>query len=977
MAVALLPKKKSKRSASPRAFEEEDEDMVIISRLEKEPWQPDLLLERQVDKSPVDQRFKAHETAASSSPAAALTSSGSGNAPETATATNTGPAGFQGVIPVIIKSPSSVITTADSDCVDSIFEDPAPKIPGIQEYLQQTQQEQQRHQEEMQRQKDKLQYQLPGQFTRQQRQDQDPAPYLYRNSFHGDSSPFLDQEERPTLDLQQSSEHEPLTADDSTPEKVLTDTDNVIDSLQSLKHLAMLALDGLLQQVVSEVTSSDPAHNPDETTLEARAMIRRKSYPLLGIENSGQDQLKDQPAVKPKASISNTPIAGMAASSLERLDELARKVDQLAVVATEEQANHAPCSVSETRDVSAMPTDPTAHNPPSTLQESHQPHQQSQKSRLDPSQVFESQEYQLACALAALLACTYRILNRLQEQQDQLEQPRRGRLPSRTESADSGLDQAAKLWKRLSSNSFARNAHSLKNNTLPGSSLRGDALGSADEPRASLSSDGLMSNSGTNGFMQSINKQVRTLRSRRTQSTSQIEVPHSSSRSLLDPSRRLGGGGGRLFSTLGLSSPLSSAKNRLQASEAAVENEQTKELDQDWAELDKLMDEMSHLWLFVECLEDDTAGSTPAAATATAANDRNPFHDRHQIPSQPPTATTMRTEQAAIDSSLISSSVLDFDLQTLDLSIGDDLPRYDEDSAQYRTLEKLDSDTAASTAREPGQTQTHPSVVGPDDEKTRFDLNNVMSAIERLSKVAPRMDNQRVQLSTSQKRQMAQAHVAHTIERLSKGRWEDQRADVPTATQRARDLNGLVNQIVESARASYSTQRAELSPKQQWKLEGAKIGDKIERGEKMRMANQDWASPETVLLKDMTRLTNALYQQSSSSKAFATQRFTVSEDKAKNMALQGIISKIERVSGRRLENQDAMPPVLCNNKSKTGSVPEKQQQQQQQQDHESSSKAKEKDLQEMMNQVAGAGGGPKRKTAMASQRAEFHPGNKA
>ncbi|CAO3572195.1 unnamed protein product [Mortierella alpina] len=965
MAVALLPKKKSKnrsrqRSASPRAFEEEDEDMVIISRLEQEPWQPDLLLERRSDKSPVDQRFKAHETTASSSLATALNSSSPGTAPETEidASTSKSSAGFQGVIPVIIKSPSSVITTADSDCVDSIFEDHAPKISGIQEYLQQTQQEQQRQQEAMQRQKEKLQYQLPAQFTRQQRQDQDPAPYLYRNSFHGDVSPFLDEEERPNLDLRRSSVHEPQPADKSTLEKVIADSDNVIESLQSLKHLAMLALDGLLQQVVSEVTSSDPAHNPDETTLQARAMIRRKSYPLLGIENGAQDQEKNQGTVNPKASLSNTPIAGMAASSLERLDELARKVDQLAVVATEERA-------SETRDASATQTNLTAHIRSSAPQESHQQPQPSQQPRLDPSQVFESQEYQLACALAALLACTYRILNRLQDQQDQQEQPRRGRLPSRTESADSGLDQAAKLWKRLSSNSFAKNSHSTKNTALPGSSLRGDALSSSAEPRASLSSDSIMSNSGTNGFMQSINKQVRTLRSRRTQSTSQIEVPHSSasSRSLLDPAKRLGGGG-RLFSTLGMNSPLGSAKQSL-PSEAGVENEQTKELEHDWTELDRLMEEMSHLWLFVECLEDDPTGTTTATATATATtNDRNPFHDRHQIPSQ-----STRTERAAaVDTSFISSSIVDFDLQTLDLSIGEDLPRYDEHSPQYKTLEKLGSNVPTSTLGHPGQqTQTSTSVAGPDDEKTRFDLNNVMSAIERLSKVAPRLDNQRVQLSTSQKRQMAQAHVAHTIERLSKGRWEDQRADVPTATQRTRDLNGLVNQIVESARASYSTQRAELSPKQQWKLEGARIGDKIERGEKMRMANQDWASPESVLLKDMTRLTNALYQQSSSSKAFATQRFTVSEDKAKNMALQGIISKIERVSGRRLENQDAMPPLT--HKSKSASVSSGKQ------DFESS-KAKEKELQEMMNQVAGAGGGAKRKTAMASQRAEFHPGGK-
>ena len=198
--------------------------MVIISRLEKEPWQPDLLLERQSDKSPVDQRFKAHETAASSSTATALASMDPGTAQDAETARST-PAGFQGVIPVIIKSPSSIITTADSDCVDSIFEDHAPKIPGIQEYLQQTQQEQQRQQEELRKQKEKMQYQLPAQFTRQQSQDQDPAPYLYRNSFHGDSSPFLDEEEPPAADLRRSSVHEPQTTVEPTPDKTMTDTD--------------------------------------------------------------------------------------------------------------------------------------------------------------------------------------------------------------------------------------------------------------------------------------------------------------------------------------------------------------------------------------------------------------------------------------------------------------------------------------------------------------------------------------------------------------------------------------------------------------------------------------------------------------------------------------------------------------------------------------------------------------------------------
>lgn len=124
-------------------------------------------------------------------------------------------------------------------------------------------------------------------------------------------------------------------------------------------------------------------------------------------------------------------------------------------------------------------------------------------------------------------------------------------------------------------------------------------------------------------------------------------------------------------------------------------------------------------------------------------------------------------------------------------------------------------------------------------------------------------------------------------------------------------------------------------------------------------------SPESVLIKDMTRLTNALYQQTASTEAFETQRFTMTEDKARNMALQGILSKIERVSGRRMGNQDALPPVTKSKPNSTSSSSCENTYE------DESSKARE--LQEMIDQVVGSGGGPKRRTAMASQRAEFNP----
>ncbi|KAF9358309.1 hypothetical protein BGX26_002053 [Mortierella sp. AD094] len=1105
MAVAMLAKKKLKnRSRQRRAFEEEDEDMVIISRLENEPWQPDLLLERQSDKTnhtnPPDQRYMAHQTSAYS-PLTSLTAAATDSTTNAnASSSVQQPSGFQGVIPVIIKSPSSVITTTDSDYVESIFEDHAPKIPGIEEYLQQTHQQQQllqQQQQEMQMQMQmqlQLQYQMPAhlqtnnnndtsdnlnndtarrQQSQLQYQQQYSVPQQYRNSFHGHSGTSLfamEEEERPILQSRSLSTHEPSIRGESPMEKIMSDNEDVTESLQSLKNLTMLALDGLLQQVVSGVTASDPVHNPDETTLQARALIRRSSIPLLDLVGGGGGQQDLQESITQnkqegvgrinaipstlssgvneneiisddisscpiQRSISDTPIAGLAASSFERLDELARKVDQLTAVANNEhqQPSNGIASFNRTREVLHEPVDIPLRQQQDSLtrltvpQPQQQQQQQQQTVRMDPSHVFESQEYQLACALAAMLACIYRILNQMQKP----------RIPQRTESVDSGLDQASRLWKRLSSNNFVRNP---LRPSIPSSmsspstiatlqnreSTTTTSAPSSPEKRvlgATENASGNNSN-GTTGFIQSINKQVRTLRSRRTQSTSHIEVG-SNSKSFQ----------GRLLGGLGFSSSGNASKSQGLHPGDAAQTKSSKELEHEWEELDKLMDEMGHLWRFVECIEDSDeaeevattslSATPPTAVESTGVDTQDPFHGRNQIQQQ----QQQRRQQTITVSSMTANTTStvtaaqSFDQQTLDMTaLADDLPEYEDEVPQYQYSEK--SEPAAIVETNPShqarsntdsRMQRRASngllsgISGLDDEKTRFDLNNVMSAIERLSKVAPRLDNQRVQLTASQRRQMAQASVAHTIERLSKDRWDNSIGEVQKtrasssvssvaaaresaeqqklASEKKRDLNKLVNQIVESAAkaTNYATQRAEFSPRQQWKLEGARVGSKIERGERLRMSDQDWQSPESVLLKDMTRLTNALYQQSSTTQAFATQRFTLTEDKERNMALQGIISKIERVSGRRMENQDALPPNLNKHKSSsstpvsvatatasTSTMSEKRDREKSNYDSSSSSRAKE--LQDMINQVIDGGGGPTRKSAMASQRAQFGPG---
>ncbi|GJJ69017.1 hypothetical protein EMPS_01363 [Entomortierella parvispora] len=1116
MAVALQPKKKLKsrsrqRNSSSRLFEE-DEDTAIVSRLEREPWQPDLLLERQSDSNKSSSLLDSNTRRSPSMPT--LLAGGSfeelvaSNETTTTTTTVGNGGGFQGVIPVIIKSPASVITTADSDCVDSIFEDMAPKkISGIQEYLQQThaEQEQQRqHQKELQ-----LQYQLPSHIQkkqehqqqqqqqnqqeqphpqqqeleleleqqrqpRQQKRQQDYQRHLqYRNSFHGESTPFLHLEETEQQNLREHhgfeneqhmagssfmpprplSTHEPrmtmmammLESDGSPLSKTASDNEvtrsclrealsnhdkvskrerkrerererereggrDVIDSLLSLKNIAMLALDNLLQQVVSAVTASDPVYNPDETTLKARAIFRESSLSLSSpaLSNGPMQQSKDDSLQKSETttsiqspvlvgapltksssvvqkSISQTPIAGMATSSLERLDELARKVDQLTVVVSDDSQPHLSQQYSnvlhEPLDIPTRRQDVSYSSPADTVSSTRSLTSTAAATRIEPALIFESQEYQLACTLAALLACIYRILNRMQEP----------RIPLRTESADSGLDQASRLWKRLSSNSFGRitSSHSIKHH-LPSSSSANNLVDHST-PTEKKKQAAASVHSGTNGWMQSINRQVRTLRSRRTQSTSHIEVPTRSLDSGKRPSRLFGIGSS---SNVGLH-PVDAAQSK-----------KARELEQDWGELDKLMEEMTQLWRSAEGLQEqeeevnnlESRKQIKTIREGIEEDELNPFHDSHQ--------------QSVVESSLSDYRAAErdtFDQQTLDMAVVDDLPEYD-DAPQYRTLEKQEfSEGLNEKTQDQGDLRTQSLTRetsrgtlsgGLEDEKTRFDLSNVMSAIERLCRVTPRLDNQRVQLSPSQKRQMAQADVAGTIEKLSKGRWENQRAYSASAAstsrrvqqeqdrqlkqhedrEMTRDLNKLVNQIVESSKTDISSQRAEMSPRQQWKMEGARIGDRIERGEKMRLSDQDWNSPEKVLLMDMTRLTNALYLQSSSTQAFATQRFTLTEDKERNMALQGIISKIERLSDRRLENQDALPASKA--KHPYPSPPFQPLESDQDQMPRRCNKKldeenlKAQELQQMLDQVVGSGGGAMRKSALASQRAEFSSGPK-
>ena len=130
------------------------------------------------------------------------------------------------------------------------------------------------------------------------------------------------------------------------------------------------------------------------------------------------------------------------------------------------------------------------------------------------------------------------------------------------------------------------------------------------------------------------------------------------------------------------------------------------------------------------------------------------------------------------------------------------------------------------------------------DEKMQLDLDRMTSAIDRLYVAAPQLANQRVtytprplsatSLSVRQELREAQlAKLGSAVERLSRGRMEDQRANLgelptakakgkETAADRLESLEKLLQDIDKAANRSLTDQRVEISSKQQAVLTGAR-----------------------------------------------------------------------------------------------------------------------------------------------------------
>ncbi|CAO3630685.1 unnamed protein product [Cunninghamella echinulata] len=208
--------------------------------------------------------------------------------------------------------------------------------------------------------------------------------------------------------------------------------------------------------------------------------------------------------------------------------------------------------------------------------------------------------------------------------------------------------------------------------------------------------------------------------------------------------------------------------------------------------------------------------------------------------------------------------------------------------------------------KESNTTVTNPLLSGyiKQNEKTRFELDNLLSAIDRLSTLTPRLNNQRVDMTEKQTKELAAATMGKTIERLSRGRMENQRASLPDLLSKQTMLQDLMSQIQRSAVRSLDNQRVIMDTRLKKKMDMAGIHKLMDRVQRGRLVNQDWRSNEELMIDEMTTMTDKLTKMMNRPQ-FNRQRYSLTDVKEREIFIDRIFQKVDRMEKRRMSNQDA------------------------------------------------------------------------
>lgn len=226
----------------------------------------------------------------------------------------------------------------------------------------------------------------------------------------------------------------------------------------------------------------------------------------------------------------------------------------------------------------------------------------------------------------------------------------------------------------------------------------------------------------------------------------------------------------------------------------------------------------------------------------------------------------------------------------------DDATHEDGHGENVGLLSEKDSShrTSSSDKLPPYNDQVDKSFNLSNDDKARRDLENLLNVMERVSNLAPRLNNQRVELSEKQAREMAALAIGNAIERASGRRLNEQRA-IMRAAEDSHALKQLVQQISKSAERSLVNQRAELGP-------ASKVSQPQQSGEPR-------STPETEyqLLNEVASFVDRI-SKSSFNSDFNKQRYQLSKAQERTIFMNSIVKKVDRLQHCRLDNQDASLP---------------------------------------------------------------------
>ncbi|KAI8979189.1 hypothetical protein BDF20DRAFT_835247 [Mycotypha africana] len=185
------------------------------------------------------------------------------------------------------------------------------------------------------------------------------------------------------------------------------------------------------------------------------------------------------------------------------------------------------------------------------------------------------------------------------------------------------------------------------------------------------------------------------------------------------------------------------------------------------------------------------------------------------------------------------------------------------------------------------------------------DFSFLLKAIEKLSDIAPRLENQRAGLPSVQQQKAAVGKNGRFV---------------------SPSLEGLILQIQQLALRSTSShlfqrQRIALTSHFQKKLDFASIHHTFSRLDRGRHTNQDFISKkekaeqneELCLIRDLTKTTDLLIKSLENRAClYQSQRFSVNDIEDRQSFMYGLFEKVHSLESFRLDNQDAEFLPECN-----------------------------------------------------------------